>query len=141
MEDLMEKAEKVMAGFNPATDEVVNYDNPPDGVYECLVEKVTSGVTQQKGCPFIKFHYSILDENVSGFLFVSYYFTDKTTDRSIKMLTKLAYEWGYTIPMEAFQNLETLAEALNNLAGNQATVEQKTKEGSTYPNYKVTPVV
>ena len=72
-------------------------------------------------------------------IFVNYFFTEKTIERSIKAINKVAYEFGYQLPVDAFTSLDTLAETLKGMAGNQAVVK-KTTGNSGFVNYKVTPV-
>lgn len=138
MDDLLSIATKTMEGFDPATDSVDNFENLPDGEYNCLLEDVTARKSE-KGTNWISFKFSVMDGAYIGrLMFVNYYFTEKTMERSVKAITKLAYEFGFELPLEAFTNYETLAETLNGLAGYQATVKQTTK--NDFSNYKVTPV-
>ena len=73
------------------------------------------------------------------FIFVNYFFTEKTIERSIKGINKLAYDFGYTLPADAFATYDSLAETLNSMAGNQAIVKKTTSKNG-FANYKVTPV-
>lgn len=140
MDDLLNIASKTMEGFNPATDSVDNFENLPDGEYNCLLEDVTARKSE-KGTNWISFKFSVMDGDYTNrLMFVNFYFTEKTTERSIKGITKLAYEFGYELPLEAFTSFETLAESLNAMAGNQATVKQTTSKNN-FANYKVTPLV
>ena len=50
-----------------------------------------------------------------------------------------SYEFGYSLPTEAFTSYDSLAETLNAMAGNQATVKQTTSKNG-FANYKVTPI-
>lgn len=136
LENLMEIAAQTMETFNPETDPVDVYENLPDGEYLCVLEDVKNKVND-KGTQWISFRYTVLKgayENKC--LFVNYFFTDKTVERSIKALKKVAYNFGYDLPITAFETLETLAETLNAMAGNQAIVTQTTNK-SGYSNYKV----
>lgn len=138
MDDLLNIASKTMEGFNPATDSVDNFDKLPDGEYSCLLEDVTARKSE-KGTNWISFKFSVMcGDYTNRLIFVNYYFTEKTMERSIKGITKLAYEFGYDLPLEAFTSYESLAETLNAMAGNQAMVRQTTK--NDFSNYKVTPV-
>ena len=138
MEDLLNIASKVMEGFNPATDKVDNFEKIADGEYNCLLEDVTAKKSE-KGTEWISFKFSIMSgEYENRLIFVNKFFTEKTIERSIKEITKLAFDFGYSLPTEAFVSLERLAEYLNQMAGNQATVKQTTKNDFT--NYKVTPL-
>ena len=139
MDDLLSIASKTMEGFNPATDSVDNFENLPDGEYSCLLEDVTARKSE-KGTNWISFKFSVMDGDYTNrLIFVNYFFTEKTVERSIKGITKLAFEFGYELPIEAFTNYDTLAETLNAMAGNQATVKQTTK--NDFANYKVTPIM
>ena len=138
MDDLLNIASKTMAGFDPAKDKVDDFEEIADGTYNCLLEKVTYR-KNDKGTQWISFDYSQVDSEDNRHVFVNYFFTEKMTERSIKAITKLAYEFGYQLPLEAFTSFETLADTLNSMAGNQATVEKKTSN-SGFVNYKVTPV-
>lgn len=139
MDDLLSLATKTMEGFDPATDTVNDFENIEDGTYNCVLEDVKAR-KNDKGTNWIGFRFSILDGQYENRqIFVNYFFTEKTVERSIKGLTKLAYEFGYELPLEAFSSYDTLAETLNSIAGNQATVTQTTSKNG-FTNYKVTPV-
>ena len=138
MDDLLNIATKTMEGFNPATDSVDNFEKLPDGEYNCLLEDVTDR-KNDKGTNWISFKFSVMDGDYTNrLIFVNFYFTEKTMERSVKGITKLAYEFGYELPLEAFSSYKYLAETLNSMAGNQATVRQTTK--NDFSNYKVTPL-
>ena len=138
MNDLLSIATKTMEGFNPATDSVDDFEKLPDGEYNCLLEDVTARKSE-KGTNWISFKFSIMSGDYENrLIFVNYYFTEKTMERSIKGISKLAYEFGYEIPTEAYVSYESLAETLNAMAGNQAIVKQTTK--NDFSNYKVTPM-
>ena len=140
MNDLLSIASKTMEGFNPATDTVDNFEKLPDGEYNCLLEDVTARVSQEKGTNWISFKFSVMSGDYENrLIFVNFYFTEKTIERSIRAITKLAYEFGYEVPVEAFTSYESLAETLNAMAGNQAVVKQTTSKND-FANYKVTPV-
>lgn len=139
MDDLLNVATKTMEGFDPSKDSVDNFEKLPDGKYSCLLEDVTARKSE-KGTNWISFKFSVLDGDYANrLIFVNYYFTEKTTERSIKMLSKVAYEFGYSLPVEAFTSYDSLAETLNQMAGNQAIVEQKTSKND-FTNYSVTPL-
>lgn len=140
MDDLLNIAQKTMENFNPAVDKVDDFENLPDGEYSCLLEDVTARKSEEKGTEWMSFKFSVMSGDYENrLIFVNYFFTEKTVERSIKGITKLAYEFGYEIPVESWTNLETLAETLNAMAGNQATVKQTTSKNG-YANYKVTPI-
>ncbi len=139
MDDLLNIATKTMEGFNPATDTVDDFEKLADGDYTCLLEDVTNRESE-KGTKWISFKFSVMEGDYENrLIFVNYFFTEKTMERSIKSITKLAYEFGYELPLDAFTSLETLAETLNNMAGNRAIVHQTTSKND-FVNYKVTPV-
>lgn len=139
MEDLLNIANKVMETFNPAVDKVDNFENIPDGEYNCLLEDVTAR-TSEKGTKWISFKFSIMNgEHENRLIFVNKFFTEKTEERSIKEILKLAFEFGYELPAEAFTTLNTLAETLSSMAGNQAIVKQTTSKNG-FTNFKVTPL-
>lgn len=139
MEDLLNIASKVMEGFNPATDKVDDFEKLPDGEYNCLLEDVTARKSE-KGTQWIALKFSIMSgEFENRLIFVNKFFTEKTIERSIKEITKLAFDFGYSLPTDAFTSLETLAQTLNTMAGNQATVKQTTSKND-FTNYKVTPL-
>lgn len=141
MDDLLSIASKTMEGFNPATDSVDNFENLPDGEYSCLLEEVKHKVNEEKGTHRITFNFSVMEgEYENRLIFVNFYFTEKTIERSIKGIIKLAFEFGYQLPADAFTNYDTLAETLNSMAGNQAVVKQTTSKND-FANYKVTPIV
>ena len=144
MDDLLNIATSVMEGFDPATDKVDNFEEVADGTYTCLLEKVTARESS-KGTSYISLDFSVMDENIHGHIFVPYYFSEKTLERSIKAVTKLAYEFGYELPADTFTDLESVAQALDSMSGNQAVVEIKTptpknEDDKVFPNYKVQPV-
>ncbi|MBQ6546490.1 MAG: hypothetical protein IJL74_00635 [Bacilli bacterium] len=138
MDDLLNIATKTMEHFDPATDKVDDFEEIADGEYTCLLEKVTNKKSE-KGTAWISLDFSMLDNEDNRHIFVSYFFTEKTIERSIKAINKLAYDFGYQLPVESFTDLETLADTLNGMAGNQAIVSKKTS-GSGFVNYKVTPL-
>ena len=139
MDDLLNIAQKTMENFNPATDSVDNFEKLPDGEYSCLLEDVTAR-KNDKGTNWISFKFSIMSGNYENrLIFVNYFFTEKTVERSIKAITKLTYEFGYELPTEAFATYETLSEFLNQMAGNQAIIKQTTSKND-FTNYKVTPL-
>lgn len=137
IDDLLNIATKTMEGFDPATDKVDDFEEIADGTYNCLLEKVTAR-KNEKGTNWISFDFSIMDSEDNRHLFVSYFFTEKMIERSIKALNKLAYDFGYQLPVESFTDMETLADTLNAMAGNQAEIVKKTSN-SGFTNYKVTP--
>ncbi len=138
MNNLLDIASEVMEGFNPATDSADDFEKLPDGVYLCVLEDVTHK-SNEKGTEWISFKYTVMDGDYENkCIYANYFFTEKTVKRSIKLLGKVAYAFGYELPLQAFENLDTLAESLNNMAGNQANVEQVTK--NDYSNYTITPV-
>jgi len=137
MDDLLNIASKTMEGFDPATDKVDDFEEVADGTYNCLLEKVTYRKSE-KGTNYITFDFSIMDEGENRHLFVPYFFTEKTIERSIKAISKLAYDFGYQLPVDAFTSYESLADTLNGMAGNQAEIVKKTSN-SGFTNYKVTP--
>ena len=139
MDELLNIATKTMEGFNPATDTVDDFEKLPDGEYDCLLEDVKAR-KNEKGTNWISLKFSIMNGAYANrLLFVNYFFTEKTIERSIKTITKLAFDFGYELPADAFTSLETLAETLNGIAGNQATVKQSTSKND-YTNYKVMPI-
>lgn len=139
MNDLLSIAAKTMESFNPATDSVNDFEKLPDGVYNCLLEEVTYR-NNEKGTDWISFKFSVMSgEHENRLIFVNYFFTEKSMERSIKAITKVAYEFGYELPLEAFSTYETLADTLNGMAGNQADVTQKTSKND-FTNYTVTPL-
>lgn len=139
MDDLLKIATETMEKFNPETDTVDDFEKLPDGDYNCLLEDVTARKSE-KGTNWISFKFSVIDGDYQNrLIFVNYFFTEKTVERSIKGITKMAYDFGYQIPLEAFTTYESLAETLNSMAGNQATVHQTTSKND-YTNYKVTPI-
>lgn len=138
MNDLLSIATKTMENFNPAVDKVDDFEKIADGEYNCLLEDVTARKSE-KGTNWISFKFSIMEgEYENRLIFVNYFFTEKTMERSIKGITKLAFDFGYELPVDAFSSYESLAETLNAMAGNQATVKQTTK--NDFSNYKVTPL-
>lgn len=136
MDDLLNIATKTMEGFNPATDKVDDFEEIADGTYMCLLEKVTARKSE-KGTNWISFDFSIMDSEDNRHIFVPYFFSEKTIERSIKAITKLAYDFGYELPVDAFSSYESLADTLNSMAGNQAEIVKKTSN-SGFTNYKVT---
>lgn len=139
MDDLLKVASATMEKFDPETDSADDFEKLPDDEYKCLLEDVTARAND-KGTNWISLKFSIMEGDYQNrLLFVNYYFTEKTMERSIKQISKLAYEFGYKLPIESFTSYESLAEALNELAGNQAMVKQTTSKND-FSNYKVTPI-
>lgn len=138
--DLLSLASEIMEGFNPATDSVDKvYERIEDGTYNCVLDEVTPR-KNDKGTNWVSFKFSILEGKYANrCIFVNYYFTEKTAERSIKTINKIAYDFGYELPVEAFSSYESLADTLNSMAGNQANVTLKTGKND-FINYTVTPV-
>lgn len=139
MDELLNVASKILKEFNPATDKVEDFEKLPDGEYNCLLEDVTAR-KNDKGTKWISFKFSIMNgEYENRLIFVNKFFTEKTEERSIKEIIKIAFDFGYELPADAFTTLDTLAETLNGMAGNQAIVKQTTGKND-FQNYKVTPL-
>ena len=148
MDDLLNIATKTMESFDPAVDTVDDFEKLPDGDYECLLEDVTARKSD-KGTNWISFKFSVMNGDYTNrLIFVNFFFTEKTIERSIKGITKLTYDFGFGLPLvEIFsssndptEQLQALAEYLNCITGMQATVTQKTSKND-YTNYKVTPII
>ncbi len=137
-DELLNIATKTMENFDPAKDKVDDFEEIADGKYTCLLEKVTYK-RSEKGTDWISLDFSITEENENRHIFVPYFFSEKMIQRSIKAITKLAYDFGYTLGTDAFTSFNTLAESLDAMSGNQAIVEKKTAN-SGFTNYKVTPL-
>ena len=107
MDDLLSIASKTMENFDPATDSVDNFESLPDGEYNCLLEEATSRVSEEKGTHWISLKFSIMDGDYTNrLIFVNYFFTEKTIERSIKSITKLAFDFGYQLPVDAFTSYD-----------------------------------
>lgn len=140
MENLLNIANEVLVtkGFDPKTDKVDDFEKLPDGEYSCLLEEVKNKKSEKTGTEWIEFKFSILDgEHKGRYIWVNYYFSVKTAQRSIRALKKLAYDFGFDLTVDSFASMDTLASTLNGLAGNVATVKQTTK--NDFSNYSVTP--
>lgn len=127
-----------METFNPETDSASDFDNLPDGLYKVLITDVTSR-TSEKGTKSVALKTEVISEAYNGrFIFVNYYFTEKTTERSIKYILKLVNELGFeALTVDAFKSIETLAESLQALVGTEANVKQTTSK-SGFTNQEVT---
>lgn len=140
MDDLLSIASGIMEGFNPATDPVDNFENVADGEYNCLLEKVTYR-ENAKGTKWVSFDYSIIDgEEMGRHIFVNYFFSEKMLETNIKKIIKVAFDFGYELPQDVFTSYEVLADYLNQMAGNQATVKQTTSKNG-FANHTVTPAM
>ena len=139
MDDLLNVAKEVLKDFDPATDSADDFEKLPDGQYTCLLEDVTAR-KNDKGTNWICFKFSIIEgEYENRLIFANYYFTEKTLKRNIKRVTKIAFEFGYNLPVELFGDFNTLAESLNELAGNQAIVKQLTNKNG-FSDYSINPI-
>jgi len=137
-DDLLKIAGNVMENFDPAVDSADDFEDIKDGEYSCLLEEITNR-ENDKGTTWISLQFSILEGEYTGrYLFVNFFFTEKTQERSVKGLIKLAHEFEYELPLEAFTDLSTLSEALQPLCGTNATVRQTTGK-SGFTNHKVMP--
>lgn len=136
---LLEIATETLKNFDPAKDSVDTFEEIPDGNYDAVLEKVTAR-KNDKGTEWVSFEYSIIGGDFGGRkIFVNYFFTEKMIARSVKMLTKLAFEFGYELPIEVFETLEGLAETLDStFAGNTMSIEKSTSKND-FANYKVAP--
>ena len=136
---LLDKAMEVMGTFNPETDKVSDFEEIADGTYQAMLEEVTSRKSEAKGTEWISFKYSVIDDSERPqYIWVNQYFTEKSQDRSIKQILKTAHEFGYQLPAESFESLDTLAETLNQMAGETAEITKKTSS-SGFANYVVKP--
>lgn len=138
MNELFEYANEIMENFDPATDSVTNFEPVPAGEYSCMLDNVTTKCSTN-GNDYICFDFYIIGDDYNRHIFVPYYLTVASVKRTIKMVNKLAYEWGYKLPLNVFETPETLANALNQLAGKQATVIKTPRKNSEYFNYEVAP--
>lgn len=140
MDNFMDIAMETLKDFDPAKDSVDSFEKIPDGEYVCLLEDATARVND-KGTNWINLKFSIIQGDYENrLIFVNYYFTEKTTARSIKAIKKLCYDCGFDLPIEAFASYEDLAKSLNTIAGTQAVVKQTTGKND-FTNYTVTPLV
>lgn len=136
MSDLMSMANEVMKNFDPAKDKVEDFEKIPDGDYRCLIEEVISK-QNEKGTNWLSLKASVMDGDYQGrYLFVNYFFTEKTTERSLKSLIKLAYDLRYELPSNTFNDLNTAAEIFNQMAGNEVMIHQKTSKND-FVNYSI----
>ena len=100
MEDLLNIAAKTMEKFDPATDKVDDYEKMPDGEYSCLLEDVKAR-KNDKGTNWISLTFTVLEGDYENRkIFVNFFFTEKTVERSIKGITKMAYDFGYEFEEE-----------------------------------------
>ena len=140
MSDLLDMAKGVMKNFDPETDQATNFEGVPDGTYPAEVHEVTQGETQN-GNDFVSIHWKITGDDQNGrLLFVNYYFTDATTEISIKRLIKLLHEYGMELGIDAFETFETLVETLTGMVGYKGSLRQKTNSGG-FPNYHIDPLI
>ncbi len=79
------------------------------------------------------------DKYVGRLIFVSFFFTEKQVERQIKTITKMVHDLGFeALPLTAWESLETLAENLQGLVGQDVIIDQKTSK-SGYANHTVSP--
>lgn len=141
MDDLLKIAGNVMENFNPETDSANDFENLPDGRYNGVITEVKHR-KNEKGTNWIAIKVEIEsdeyeDKYKGRFLFVSHFFTEKTTDRSIKYIIKLVHDLGFEpLTLDAFKSFETLEESLQGIVGSKVTVDQKTSK-SGFANYDV----
>lgn len=133
---LYNMASEVMKNFDPATDLVDDFEEIPDGTYECIIEKVTHK-ENEKGTNWISIDCSIIDDN--RHLFVNYFFTEKTMMRSIKAINKLAFNYGFDIGLDSYYDYDILSYNLNSIAGTKCTVTKKTSTNG-FANCKIEPI-
>ena len=139
-DELLDIAGKVMENFNPATDSVADeYENVPDGEYSVIITDV-SARENEKGTEWISLQCEVTEGDCQGrLIFVNYWFTEKTKMGSTKKIFKLAFNFNYELQLEAFENLETLAETLETLKGTMGVVTQTTNKNG-YANHSIYPV-
>ncbi len=140
MSDLFNKASEIMGNFNPATDNVSDFEEIKDGTYECIIEEITAR-TSQSGNTYLSIKVSIMGDAFNGrLMFVPKYFSEKTIERSIKECIKLMDEYGYELPIEMFEDMDTLASGMDNaIAGSQIIVKKSTSKND-FTNYTLTAV-
>ena len=95
MDDLLNIASKTMEGFNPATDSVDNFEEIKDGEYIGLLEDVTAKTSESTGSQWVSLKFSILnnEEYKNRFIFVNYFFTEKTNSVNCLSLLLLFFCW------------------------------------------------
>ena len=139
---LMDKAINIMAGFNPATDSVSNFEEIKDGTYDCVIEEIIAKVSENTGNEYLTIKFSVVGEECNGrLIYVNKYVTEKTESRTIKECLKLMHDYGYKLPPEAFEDVNTLAETMStSIAGCMATVKKSTSKND-YVNYTIMAVI
>lgn len=139
MEDLLKIAGNIMQNFNPETDSADDFSPLADGQYTTLITEV-SNRTSEKGTKSVYIKAQIISEvNKDRFIFVNFYFTEKTASRSIKQIIKMVHDLGFEeLPLTAFESVETLAEALSALVGTEVLIDQATK--NDFANHAITAV-
>ena len=97
---LMDKAINIMAGFNPATDSVSNFEEIKDGTYECVIEEIIGKVSENTGNEYLTIKFSVVGEECNGrLIYVNKYVTEKTESRTIKECLKLMHDYDYELPL------------------------------------------
>lgn len=132
---LLEKASEVLQNFDPKTDTVSDFTPVPDGTYTCVIDEVENKVSS-KGTEFILITLGIIDGAHSGSkLFYSIYFSENTLVRGIKTIVKVMDIFGYSVPEESFESLETLKTTVSVIIGEQCNVKKVTN--NNFPNYEI----
>lgn len=136
--NIFDIASRIMNEYDPSNDLVDNFEELEDGLYKCLIEKVTFK-ENAKGTQWISFDCSII--NGTRHMFPPFYFTEKTAERSIKAINRLCYQFEVDLPIEAYIDLETLANELSaSFVGLPCEVEKITGRNG-FTNYKIEPCI
>lgn len=139
MEDLLKVAGNVMdSGFDPAKDSANDYDNLPDGKYVGVVEDVTHGKTQS-GNPKLSVKFEVTDGDHTGRkIWANFYFVDKMMEVAVKRVMIMVNKFGYELSLDSFKSVETLAEDISGIVGEEAELTLKTGKND-FQNVDVEP--
>ena len=145
MPSLVEMAIEAMKNFDPKTDPVDSFPEIPDGTYECIIEIIDYRVAQT-GSDFIQATCEITEgDYINQKIFVKYFFTEKTQDRSVQSIMTLLNKYGYEVEVaDLFADYETIAEGMQVLIGLECYVKVSTtvsKNGKKFTRETITPVM
>lgn len=129
--NLKEMAAQILQeGFNPETDNVNDFDNLPDGIYDALFTNV-SWRTNDNGTEWLSLEFEILNEGYEGRKYFGniFFSVEKMLQVNIKRTMKYAAILGVTLGPDDFADPEqNLVEAFKNGLGNQVELELKTSK-------------
>ena len=127
MDDLLTLASELAENNNYKTADSNYEEKKPDGVYSVLIESIKLRTSESTGTQWFSIVAKVLEgDYVEDKFYVSYFLTEKTIKRTLSKLMKLINSCGYDIDVAMFTDVDTIAEGLQEIVGNNLYLEKKT---------------